>query len=123
MYANLLQRRVVQAKVKATKLTHGPVSVAMVDAIATVDKSGMKWAVAMINRNPSQKVVCTLKIREQLVDGTFKATILTGDSPDSYNDIEHPHRVAPKEVELNIKKGVMSLSPHSLVIVEGQLNK
>lgn len=122
MYANLLQRRVVQAKVKATKLTHGPVSVAMVDAIATVDKSGTKWAVAMINRNPSQKVVCTLKIREQLVDGTFKATILTGDSPDSYNDIEHPHRVAPKEIELNIKKNVMSLPPHSLVIVEARLN-
>tara|TARA_Y100001968_G_scaffold316910_1_gene345309 strand:- start:88 stop:843 length:756 start_codon:yes stop_codon:yes gene_type:complete len=121
MYANLLQRRVVQTKVKATKLTHGSASVAMIDAIATVDKSGTKWAVAIINRNPSQKVVCTLKIGKLPIDGPFKATILTGDSPDSYNDIEHPHRVAPKEIKLDIKKNVMSLPPHSLVIVEGQL--
>ena len=95
----------------------------MVDAIATVNKSGKKWAVAIMNRNPLEEVVCTLKIGELPVDGTFKATILTGDSPDSYNDIEHPHRVAPKEVELTIKKGTISLPPHSLVIVEAQLNR
>ena len=123
MYANLLQAFVVKAKVNTDKLTYGSASVAMVDAIATVNKSGKKWAVAIMNRNPLEEVVCTLKIGELPVDGTFKATILTGDSPDSYNDIEHPHRVAPKEVELTIKKGTISLPPHSLVIVEAQLNR
>jgi len=123
MYANLLQAYVVKAKVNSDKLTHGSASVAMVDAIATVDKSGKKWAVAMMNRHPSKEVVCTLKIGELPVDGTYKATILTGDSPDAYNDIEHPDRVAPKEAELTVKKGAISLPPLSLVIVDVLLKK
>jgi hypothetical protein len=39
MYANLLQRRVVDAKITSNKLTHGNESVAIVDAIATVEHS------------------------------------------------------------------------------------
>jgi alpha-N-arabinofuranosidase len=123
MYANLLQERVARTQVNADRLTHGTASVAMVDAIATVDKSGKKWAVAMMNRHPSEEVACTLKIAELPIDGTYKATVLTGDSPDSYNDIEHPHRVAPKEAELTFKKGAISLPPHSLVIVDVLLKK
>jgi len=123
MYANLLQSHVAKTQVDSDRLTHGRSSVAMVDAIATVDKSGKKWAVAMMNRHPSEEVTCTLKIAEQPIDGTYKATVLTGDSPDSYNDIEHPHRVRPKEAELTFKKGTISLPPHSLVIVDVLLNK
>jgi len=37
--------------------------------------------------------------------------------PDCYNDIEHPDRVAPKEVKLAFKKGVVNLRAHSLTIV------
>ena len=95
----------------------------MVDAIATVDESGKKWAVAMINRYPSKEVACTLQMAELSIDGTYKATVLTGDSPDSYNDIEHPRRVAPKKIELTFKKGDVSLPPHSLVIVDIPLEK
>ena len=118
MYANLLQAYVAKTQVNADRLTHGRSSVAIVDAIATVDELGKKWAVAMVNRHPSEEVTCTLKTAEMLIGGTYKATVLTGDSPDSYNDIEHPHRVVPKEAELTFKKGAISLPPHSLVIVD-----
>ena len=47
----------------------------------------------------------------------YKAKILTGDSTDSYNDVENPNRVNPKEIELNFKNGVAMLPPHSLTIV------
>lgn len=123
MYANLLQAHVAKMQVNSERLTHGSESVAMVDAIATVDQSGKKWAVAMMNRHPSKEVACTLKMAEQLVDGTYEATILTGGSPDAYNDIEHPNRVAPKKIELTFKKGITSLPPHSLAIVDILLKK
>jgi alpha-L-arabinofuranosidase len=123
MYANLLQAHVARTQVNADRLTHDGLSVAMVDAIATVDESGKKWAVAMMNRHPSEEVVCTVKIAELPIDGTYKASVLTGDSADSYNDIEHPFRVAPKETELTFKNGAISLPPHSLVIVEVLLEK
>jgi alpha-N-arabinofuranosidase len=72
----------------------------------------------MCRRICSEDVICTLRIKEMPIDGTYKATLLTGDSPDTYNDIEHPNRVVPKEIKLTFKKGVTSLPPHSLTIVE-----
>ena len=118
MYANLLKEHVAKTQVKSDRLTHGKSSVAMVDAIATVDESGKKWAIAMMNRHPSKEVSCTLKMGELLVDGIYEATVLTADSPDAYNDIENPNRVMPKKIVLTFKEGITSLPPHSLVIVD-----
>ena len=58
---------------------------------------------------------------DALLDGVYEATILTGESADSYNDIGHPDRVAPKKIKLKFKKGVTDLPPHSLIIVEGKI--
>jgi len=116
MYANLLEKRVATAKVASGRLTRGRRSVAVVDAIATVDESGKHWAIALVNRHPSASVACTLKMGNRLLNGKYKATILAGESPDSYNDIEHPNRVAPQKVELIFRKGVAALPPHSLTI-------
>ncbi len=123
MYANLLQANVARTQVNSDRLTQGPSSVAMVDAIATVDESGKSWAVAMLNRHPSKEVTCTLKMGDLPVDGTYRATVLTGDSPDAYNDIRHPNRVAPQKIMLTFKEGRTSLPPHSLVIIDGRLKK
>jgi len=117
MYANGLEENVVGVKVISGKLTHGKNSVAVVDAIATVDKSGEKWAISLVNRHPSDSVACTIKMKDMLLDGEYNSTILTGESADSYNDVEHPNRVEPKKTKLTFNKGVVNLPPHSLVIV------
>ena len=117
MYASLLRERVANVQVTAGKLTHGKKSVAVVDAIATVDKTGKAWAISLVNRHPSDSVACTVKMKDVLLDGKYNATILTGDSPDSYNDIEHPNRVTPKKTKLTFRKGAANLPPHSLTIV------
>ena len=118
MYANLLQPRVVGADVESDRITQGESSVAMVDAIATVDETGERWAVALMNRHPSEAARCTIELGPRPIDGTYQATLLTGDSPDAFNDIEHPRRVVPRAVELVFEDGTVSLPPHSLVIVE-----
>ena len=117
MYANLLQSRVAVGQVTADKLTQGTESVAVVDAIATSDESGRQWAIALINRHPAEAVACSVKLGDVPLEGTFKATQLAGDSPDAYNDIDHPDRVAPKKVRLAFRQGVADLPPHSLTIV------
>jgi alpha-N-arabinofuranosidase len=58
-----------------------------------------------------------VKLGDKLLDGKFSASVLTSDSPDSYNDIEHPDRVSPRDVEMVFKKGITRLPPHSLIIV------
>ena len=76
-----------------------------------------------MNRHPSEAVRCTIELGPQPIDGTYQATLLKGDSPDAYNDIEHPRRVVPRATELIFEDGTVSLPPHSLVIVELPLAK
>ncbi len=123
MYANQLGPRIAKARVESDRLFEGDASVAMVDAIATVDESGRSWSVAMMNRHPSDEVTCTLQLGDRLVDGTFQATLLTGASPDAYNDIQHPDRVTPAVTEVTFKAGAVRLPPHSLCIVEVPLTR
>lgn len=115
MYSNLLQPHVVPAQIESNPLEGTKVST--IDAVATVDKSGKQWSIALINRHPSKVVSCTLDLKGMPLDGTFKATVLTGDSPDSYNDIKRPDRVVPQDVELIINKSITDLPPHSLTIL------
>lgn len=117
MYANQLEDHVGQLDVKSGQLRHGNRTVNVIDAIATVDKSGKRWAVSLVNRHPSEDVACTVKMKEIPLNGAYKATLLTGDSRDAFNDIEHPNRVDPKKVELTFKNGVADLPPHSLTII------
>ncbi len=117
LYANELEARVAGVEVKAGDLTHGNASVSVVDAVATVDESGRHWAVALVNRHPSENVECTVTLGQSPLEGTYRATMLTGQSPDSCNDIEHPARVAPKSVILTFKRGVVDVPPHALTIV------
>ena len=118
MYANELEDRVGTLDIKADKLAHGDKSVSLVDAIATVNKSGRNWAIALVNRHPDKEVACTVKMKDKLVEGTFDAIVLSGDSAEAYNDIEHPNRVVPEKTKATCGRGVVSLPPHSLTIVK-----
>jgi len=89
----------------------------VIDAAATVDAAGKNWALALVNRHPSETVACTVKLGDRSPDGTFDATILAGDSPEAFNDVEHPARVVPAKTQLSFKQGVVTLPPHSLTIV------
>jgi alpha-N-arabinofuranosidase len=117
MYAGLLEERVAGTRVAASPLRHGTASVAVVDAVATVDPSGKRWAIAFVNRHPIERIACTVTIGETLLEGVFPATLLAGDSPDAFNDVEHPGRVQPEETVLTFSNGRVELPPHSLAIV------
>ena len=117
MYASLLGSRIAKAGVDAGMLVHGDRFIPVVDAIASVDDAGKTWSIALANRHPSESVDCTLRLGDAALAGTFDATVLAGDSPDAYNDIEHPNRVAPERKQLTFQKGVAKLPPHSLAIV------
>jgi alpha-N-arabinofuranosidase len=90
----------------------------MVDAIGTVDEKHSIWSIALVNRHPSQKAECEIQLKGILLDGTFDASVLAGDSPEAYNDIENPQRVVPESKQLMFKKNVVKLAPHSLTIVK-----
>jgi len=117
LYANKLEKMVESVELDADILVNGKDTVAVTDAIATVDKSGENRTIAIVNRHPSENVTCSIHIDDKPLKGTFKATVLTGDSCDAFNDVEHPEAIVPKESEVTFRRGKTSLPPHSLVIV------
>ena len=89
----------------------------VIDAVATVDGAGKNRAIALVNRHPSETVACTVNLGDRSLDGTFDATILSGDSPEAFNDVERPNRVVPEKTQLKFNQGAVNLPPHSLTIV------
>ena len=118
MYVNNLQKYIVNSETIGDILSDGKDSVSVVDAIATVDKKNERWAVSLVNRHPSDNIECQVIMGDMVLNGTYNAKILTGQSTDSYNDIDNPNRVAPKEIELKFRDGYVQLPPHSLTIVD-----
>jgi len=117
MYANQLEARVGRLELEAGMLVQGKRFLPVLDALATVDESGNTWSIALVNRHPSQIVACTVKMKDALLEGTYEATILAGESPAAFNDVEHPNSVRPEKTRLTFAKGVVKLAPHSLTIV------
>ncbi|NQU53155.1 MAG: hypothetical protein HQ522_11525, partial [Bacteroidetes bacterium] len=83
----LVSKHFWPASVSVSKLTNYKDIVAVVDAIATVDKNGKNWVISLVNRHPSENVDCSVKLRDKLLNGQYKATVLTGESADSFNDL------------------------------------
>ena len=123
MYANELESGVGKLDMKSGILMRGNRQVSMIDAIATVDESGKHWAIALVNRHPVKAVACTVKMKDMPLEGDYETTVLAGDSPDAFNDIEHPDRVVPRKVMLVFTKGVVNLPPHTLAIVKVRLKQ
>ena len=117
MYANLLGNHIGIANVDAGLLVHGNRFISVVDVIATTDSTGTIWSIALVNRHPSKEVECKVQLKNTLLDGPFEATILSGDSPEAFNNIKNPDRVTPQSRLLTFQKNVAKLPPHSLTIV------
>ncbi len=114
LYANELEERVVPLELKAGK---GRDSTKQIDAIATVDADGEKWAVALVNRSASEPIACAIKLDGRPLDGEYDAKILTGDSPEAYNSVENPDRVVSEKTKAEFSDGLINLPPHSLTII------
>jgi len=123
IYANELQPRVGSLRLQGPVLTQGDRSIAMADAIATVDESGKRWAIALINRHPQKALPCAVIMDGLPLEGEHAAVLLAGDSPESFNDIEHPDRVIPLRKTLKFATGVVELPPHSLTVLKVSLKR
>jgi alpha-N-arabinofuranosidase len=117
MFANLLGERVVEADIEAGQLVHGDRFIPVVDGIVTIDDAGRFWSIGLVNRHPSEEVCCTVELAGTRITGEFDATVLAGDSPDAYNDVEHPNRVVPEKRRMAFREGEVRLPAHSLTIV------
>jgi alpha-N-arabinofuranosidase len=116
MYANLLSENVADAYVLSDSYTYQGQSIPALDALVTGGQQG--WRLALVNRDPVHSLECMVVLSGRVLDGKYPVTLLTGDSPDAYNDIGSPDRVIPVKSRLAFSQGVCHLPPYSLVILE-----
>jgi alpha-N-arabinofuranosidase len=114
MYANLLGPQVAKAVVTSDRFGETPA----LDAVATCDADQKAWRIVLVNRHATATLNCTVKVGDRLLDGEYQATILSGDSPDAFNDVDKPNRVVPQTARLGFTDGAGRLPPHSLVVLE-----
>jgi alpha-N-arabinofuranosidase len=117
MYANLLAENVADPWVTSDPFVHAGSSVPALDAMVTCDSAMQQWRLALINRHPEQELTCSVSIGSQPLEGRYPATTLAGDSPDAFNDVDHPDRVVPVTGVLQFANGAGQLPPHSLTIL------
>ena len=130
MYANLLQPNVVPVTLKCGEISDGKKSVPSVDAVLTRSDDGSRMTLMVVNKSPDKDETLDISRLFGLADGTkpvppdadgtsanLSATILSGDSPDAYNDIGNENRVMPQKVKLPVAEGKISLPCHAIVSI------
>lgn len=118
MYANLLAEEVADAHVVSDVYSLEGQSIPALDALVTKGPTG--WRLALVNRDPVKPLECKLVLAGQPLEGSFPATLLSGDSTDAYNDVSNPERVIPQTTCLEARHGICTLPPHSLTILQVQ---
>ena len=121
MYAELLEPNVIPTKSSGDQLASGEKSVAALDAVLTVGAGGKRFAAALVNRHPESSAACSLRIAGLAPGSALSVRLISGDSPDAYNDVSRPDRVAPEERDLRTRDGSLELPPHSVAIVRGSI--
>lgn len=116
MYATLLEPNVVESSVVADEMCHSEGNVPALDALVTCNAKLSQLSLVLVNRHPDAMLRCRLNLGQSICDQTLPATVLSGQNPDSYNDIDQPDRVAPVPRELAIKDGAVELLPHSVTV-------
>jgi alpha-N-arabinofuranosidase len=119
MYVNCLEDYVCPVKVKAEKIKHDGESTSVVDCVLTTDEKKTKYTYAAVNKSPDQSISIDLGFKELGLSKPekVKALVLSGSSPDDYNDIGAEERVIPVDMELKVTDGKVVLPPHSLSIL------
>lgn len=117
MYVNLLEEYVQPVKWDTELLTgNGNASTGVLDGILTVSADGKRHALVVVNKDPVHSRKLALEVGSKL-PRKIGGKVLSGASPDDYNEIGAENRVIPKDRTFNVKDGSVVLPPHSLTVL------
>ena len=116
LYANKLEKNVVPIEVSSEILTKGNQSTPMTDAVLTCNDARTHFVLAVVNKSPDKIIDFRpdftgmhLKVPEKIT-----LVVLTGKTPDDFNDIGEENHVIPVQMKMNLSNGFARLQPHSL---------
>jgi alpha-N-arabinofuranosidase len=118
MYQHQLEQHSLPATVDSDPLSLADTAVPALDAVVTRSADGRKVALALVNRHAASALACALNLKGVARGSRVTCTVLAGDSPDAFNDVDHPGRVAPETTTPGRFSGTVELPPHSVTIVQ-----
>ncbi|MDL2309574.1 hypothetical protein LJC39_00395 [Parabacteroides sp. OttesenSCG-928-B22] len=119
MYANWLEEYIVPVESSVEKLTSGNNSTNVLDVILTSDEAGKRYVYVIVNKDPKRDIDLRLDFEGlgKKAPKTLSGQVLSGKSPDDYNDIGAENRVVPEKKNFKVKNGAVTLPPHSLTFI------
>ena len=87
------------------------------DEPAAASGDGRRRVLMAVNKSPGEAVALDVSALNPVGTDFLPATILSGDSPDAYNDVGSENRVVPQKVRLAVADGKATLSPHSVAAI------
>jgi len=120
MYSDLLQPNVVECQIASDSLKVDQASLQALDALPTCSPDGKQVAIALVNRHPEAAARWRLNLRNVTSRGEGRITILSGDSPDAFNNVSRPERVVPQSAPVKASTEYIEQPAHSVAIVQFQ---
>jgi alpha-N-arabinofuranosidase len=119
MYANLLAGNVVPTEIQTDSLSYENRQTGLLDVVLTRSDDGRRLVYAVVNKSADADAELRLdfSLKEGRQPSRVKATVLSGTSPDDYND-KGRSSVIPREQTLKVKDGKVLIPAHSLTFVE-----
>ena len=119
MYTNLLEDYIIPVESSVERLTSGDHSTGVLDIILTANETGTRYVYAVVNKDPERRISIELDFKGvgKKTPKTLEGTVLSGNSPDDYNDIGAENRVIPEKKTFQVKDSKVTLPPHSLVFL------
>ena len=116
LYANKLEKNVVPVEISCEILNKDNQSTPIIDLLLTCNDARTHFVLAVVNKSPEKFVDfrTDFKGMHLKVPDKMTAVVLTGRTPDDFNDIGEENRVVPVQMKINVNNGFVSLRPHSL---------
>ena len=118
-YAEKLEKNYLPASFNPERLVFGDMSTPVLDAIVTCNDTRTHFVIAVVNKHPEKTVTFSpdFSTLTGSIPNQVSATILSGSSPDDYNDVGFENRVVPLDKNIKVEKGKITLPPHSLTFI------
>lgn len=121
MYTNLLEKNILPVESNYEPLKHNNRETGVLDIVLTTDDSNKRYVYAIVNKDPDNDVELNLDLSFlNNVPNKVEAKVLSGETPDDYND-RGRENVVPKDLSLTIHNGKVKIPAHSLTFI--MLNK
>jgi alpha-N-arabinofuranosidase len=118
MYSDLLQPNVLETRIVSDPLHVDQKTVQALDAVTTCSDDRNQVAIALVNRHPEAPARWHINLGNPVNRDKTRVTVLSGDSPDAYNDVTHPARVVPQVIPWKPDAPHLELPPHSIAVLQ-----